>query len=91
MIHNSSASYENISGTQLICPNPCALGGIFVGIITGAGSITVYDQASSIASGAAVSAFSVAQSTWYPLPFQMQQGLYVVVTGVTLTATVGFS
>lgn len=91
-MHTGAATYVTITGTQLICLNPCNLNAIFVGQMTGSGSITVYDAATSVTTPIMVAGFSVAQSTSYTLQFPAKNGLYVTVSaGVTITATVGFS
>ena len=83
---NMSGTAIVISGTQLICPAPCSLIGIFCAAST-AGSLTLYDAGSSATTNTLVPAFAVTAATYYPLPFNLKNGLYAVASG-TVSATV---
>lgn len=65
------------------------LGGIFVSASTN-GTITIYDTDTATAVNKIVDTFSVLPGTYYPLPFTLVNGLYIVVGGV-LSATAGIA
>ena len=82
--------YKQISATGNVCPQGgVALLGIFVSSAT-TGTITVYDSNAASTANTIVAIFTVAPATYYPLPFSVSQGIYIVVGG-TVSATVSFA
>ena len=84
-----AGTYLNSSVSQLHSPNPCALLGVFVSSATGA-TIMVADTSASLTfTPIAVAAFTPIGGSWYPMPFQMKNGLNVSIAG-TCTYTTAF-
>jgi hypothetical protein len=64
-----------------------ALLGIFVSAASNTPTITVYDDAAAGTTVPLVTVFTPAVSTWYAMPFDVQNGVYVVISG-TVSCTV---
>ena len=76
-----------VSSTGNIKATGGSLLGVFVETTT-AGTIAIYDSATTTTTTPIVTTFTPTAATWYPLPFGFSNGCYVVVGG-TLTATFG--
>jgi len=76
-----------ISASANVLSRRGALLGIFVNAASNTPTITVYDDAATGTSVPLVAVFTPVGATWYPLPFDVQNGVYVVITG-TVSCTV---
>lgn len=84
-----AGTYLNSSISQLHSPNPCQMLGIFVSSATGA-TIAVSDSNASLTfTPVVVASFTPLAGSWYPMPFQMKNGLNVSIAG-TVTYTTAF-
>lgn len=84
-----AGGYINSSVSQLHSPNPVSLLGVFISSATGA-TMTIIDSATSLTvTPVAVSAFTPISGSWYPMPFQLRNGLNVSIAG-TCTYTTAF-
>ena len=82
--------YKQISTTGNVCPQGgVAILGIFVSSAT-TGTIAIYDSNAASTATPIVSIFTVVPGTYYPLPFSVGQGIYIVIGG-TVSATVSFA
>ena len=73
----------------ITCLKTISSGGIFVSAST-AGTITIYDSATTTTTAKVIDTFTGVLGTWYPIPVSTTAGIYIVVTG-TLSATVVFA
>lgn len=86
-------SYVQISASSNVFPNstgpqgPCYLGGIFVSSASSSPTITVYDSATNGTTTKVVDTFTPVAGQFYPMPFQLSAGAYVVIGG-TVSCTV---
>lgn len=80
-------NYAAVSASGNVMARSGALIGIFVA--NGSGTITIYDTASTETSRKVVDAFSVNPGMFYPLPFVVSKGIYIVISGGTMNITVG--
>ena len=84
-----AGTYINSSVSQLHSPNPCALLGVFISSATGA-TMMVADAGNSLTfTPIAVASFTPLAGSWYPMPFQMKNGMNVSIAG-TVTYTTAF-
>lgn len=77
-----AGTYVRLSGTVMVCPNPCSLIGIFIQTATGA-AVSIMDGSNTVA------VFAAAAVSYYPLPFNCLTNCSVTASG-TITATLGF-
>lgn len=87
-IVNEAYSYKQISATTNVRPVSGVLGGIFVSAASATPTITVYDSATTTTTTKIVDTFTPVAGTYYPLPFSLSNGCYVVISG-TVSCTVG--
>lgn len=80
--------YKQMSASANVSTGPSTLGGIFCSTST-AGTVTVYDDASTGTATKMVDTFSLVPGQYFPLPFGASAGLNVVIGG-TASITVGF-
>jgi hypothetical protein len=78
---------RQISATANIAPRSCSIAGVFCSS-SSSGAVTIYDDAATGTTTKVVDTFSVTAGTWYPLPFTVSSGVYVVIGG-TASVTVG--
>jgi hypothetical protein len=78
-------SYEPVTTTGLVRTGAYAMLGIFVSAAS-SGTIAIYDDGTGGTSNPVVGSFPVVAGTWYPLPFDLVNGLSVVIGG-TVAAT----
>jgi hypothetical protein len=81
--------YKLLTTTANISPVGASLLGIFVSAST-AGTITIYDSATTTTTAKVIDTFTGVLGTWYPIPVSTTAGIYIVVGG-TLSATVVFA
>lgn len=81
-------SYENITSSTNVQKVACALGGIFVASASATPTIAVYDSATTTTTTVVVNTFTPLAGTYYPMPFMLTNGCYVVISG-TVDCTVG--
>lgn len=84
---NLSSKATVVTATGNVQSRPGALLGIFVSAASAVPTITIYDNASTGTTNALVTIFTPVAATWYPLPFDVQNGIYIVVGG-TVSCTV---
>lgn len=77
-----------VSATGNIRAVPCQLGGVFVSSASASPSITIYDSATTTTTSKIVDTFTPLAGTYYPLPYSLQSGCYVVIAG-TVSCTIG--
>ena len=75
---SASANVQNVRGALL---------GIWVSSVSGSPTITVYDDAATGTTVPLVTVFTPIAATWYPMPFNVANGVYVVI-GATVSCTV---
>lgn len=83
-------NYEQISSSTNVMPRTGILGGIFVSSASSTPTITVYDSATTTTATKIVDTFTPIGGTYYPMPFSVTAGVYVVISG-TVSCTVGTS
>lgn len=83
-----SYSYEAITSSTNVQLRSCTLGGIFVSSASATPTITVYDSATTTTTTTVVAVFTPIAGTYYPMPFSLINGCYVVISG-TVACTVG--
>lgn len=74
------SSYQQISATTQINPQIKRLTGVFCSSST-AGTLTIYDSATSGTGTKIVDTFILTGGTYYPLPTRADTGLYLVIGG----------
>ena len=84
-----AAAPAQITASGNVCPQACALLGIFVSSASNTPTITIYDDPATGTATKIVDTFPVAAGTWYKLPFRALKGLNVVLGG-TVSCTVGY-
>jgi hypothetical protein len=84
---NPTSKFKVISASANCQPVRGALLGIFVSAASATPTITIYDDAATGTSTPLVTVFTPVASTWYNLPFDVQNGVYVVISG-TVSCTV---
>lgn len=84
-----SAGYAVLSASANVWPKSVAMLGIFVSAASATPTITVYDSSTTTTTTPIVTVFTPVAGTYYKLPFQALNGLYVVISG-TVSCTVGF-
>lgn len=88
---NPSYQYKQITATTQVNKRRAQLGSIFVSSVSGSPTITVYDSgAGSTSDPKVVDTFIPVAATNYPLNYELQNGLYIVIGG-TVSATVAFN
>lgn len=73
--------YKQISATGNVSPVGASLLGIFVSSAT-AGTVTIYDSATTTTTDKVIDTTAVVGGTWYPMPVGTTAGIYVVIGGV---------
>jgi len=73
--------YKQISATGNVSPFGASLLGIFVSSAT-AGTVTIYDSATTTTTAKVIDTTTVIGGTWYPMPVGTTSGIYVVIGGV---------
>ena len=86
---SQTGGYKKITATGNVSAIPCKLVGIFVSTAT-AGTIQVYDSATTTTTDPIVATFTPTGGTWYTIPCATESGIYVVIGG-TVNATVVFA
>jgi hypothetical protein len=81
--------YKQFTATGNISPFGASLLGIFVSAST-AGSVTIYDSATTTTTTKVIDTVTLVAGTWYPMPVGTTAGIYIVVSG-TLSATAVFA
>ncbi len=84
---NGASKATVVTATGNIQARRGALLGIFVSAASGGPTITIYDDAATGTSTALVTVFTPVAGTWYPLPFNVQNGIYIVIAN-TVSCTV---
>jgi hypothetical protein len=74
------SAYQQISATTQISPQLKRLSGVFCSSST-AGTLTIYDSATSGTSTIIVNTFNLVAGTFYPLPVTADTGFYCVLGG----------
>lgn len=87
-----AASYvgdaNNLSATANVMPRAGAVTGVWVSSASGSPTIAIYDSATTGTGTIIANTFTPVASTYYPIPFAVQNGVYVVIGG-TVDCTVG--
>lgn len=79
--------YTQIAASTVVRAKPGQLLGIFVSSASVTPTITVYDSATANNNNKVVDTFTPTAGTFYPMPFALLNGCYVVITG-TVSCTV---
>jgi hypothetical protein len=70
---------KQINASANVMAGPGALAGIFCS--SGSATVTVYDSADTTAANKIVETFTPIPGSFHPLPFEVKNGVYVVVAG----------
>ena len=79
---------QNITSSTNIMPRSGYITGIWVASASSSGTLAVYDSATTTTSAIVANTFTPIAASWYPIPFRVVNGVYVVVAG-TVDCTVG--
>lgn len=86
---NPCYNYTQLSATANLHAGAQQLGGIFVSAASATPTITIYDSATTTTTTKLVDVFTPVAGTWYSMPFTVNSGIYVVISG-TVSATVAW-
>ena len=81
-------SPENITSSTNVMPRSGYITGIWVSSASSTPTIAVYDSEASGTSTVIAATFTPIAGSWYPIPFRVNSGCYVVISG-TVNCTVG--
>ena len=81
-------SPENLSASANVMPRAGYITGIWVSSASSTPTIAVYDSATTTTTTIVANTFTPIAGTWYTIPFRVNSGLYVVISG-TVDCTVG--
>lgn len=76
----TSYGYKAISATANVSAIPCTIGGVLCSS-SSAGTITIYDSATTTTTAPVVAVMSVTAGTYYPIGASLAAGCYVVIGG----------
>lgn len=79
---------KNISASANVMPRAGKITGIWVSSASSTPTIAVYDSATTTTTTIIANTFTPIAGTWYPIPFSLTAGCYVVISG-TVDCTVG--
>lgn len=82
-------SFKQISASANVSNSVAFMGGIFVSAAAATPTITVYDSATTTTATKVVDTFTPVAGTFYRLPFAVNNGIYIVISG-TVSCTVGY-
>lgn len=83
---NQAGMPKNLSASANVCPRSCALIGIWVSSASNTPTIAVYNSATTGTTAIVANTFTPAPG-FYPMPFNLTAGCYVVISG-TVDCTV---
>jgi hypothetical protein len=79
---------KNLSATANIMPRSGYITGVWVSSASATPTIAVYDSATTTTTTLVANTFTPGGGTWYPIPFRVSSGCYVVISG-TVDCTFG--
>ena len=79
---------NNISASANVMPRSGYVTGIWVSSASSSPTIAVYDSATTTTATILANTFTPVAASWYPIPFRVAAGVYVVIGG-TVDCTVG--
>lgn len=82
-----TSSPKQVSASGNVAPRGCSIAGVFCSSST-AGTLTVYDDATTGTATKIVDTFTLVAGTWYPLPFAVVNGVNLVIGGAA-SITIG--
>lgn len=76
-----TGQYDNMTATKLVYKFPCTLLGFFVASYTSTATVQVYDSDTAATSNPVIGAYTLSATGFIMLPAQLDNGLYIVITG----------